>query len=90
MQAPTVHPTALKPGPQAIPLEGLGAASARQASTCGRFIRALRCFLGTLLGGSWAVISRVISPLIAIVTLLTTPLITTHEPPSRPQEGSGA
>ena len=38
-----------------------------------------------LLGGSWVVISRVrvISPLIWIVTLLITPLITTHEPPSR-------
>ena len=39
-----------------------------------------------LLGGSWVVISRVISPLIlviTIVTLLITPLITTHEPPSR-------
>ena len=38
-----------------------------------------------LLGGSWAVISMVISPLIwviTIVTLLITPLITTHEPPS--------
>ena len=38
-----------------------------------------------LLGGSWVVISRAISPvirLIAIVTLLITPLITTHEPPS--------
>ena len=38
-----------------------------------------------LLGGSWVVISGVISPLIwAIikVTLLITPLITTHEPPS--------
>ena len=39
-----------------------------------------------LLGGSWVVISRVISPLIGviiIVTLLITPLITTHEPPSK-------
>ena len=39
-----------------------------------------------VLGGSWVVISRVISPLIwviTIVTLLITPLITTHEPPSR-------
>ena len=35
-----------------------------------------------LLGGSWVVISRVMSPLIGIVTLLITPLITTHEPPS--------
>ena len=41
--------------------------------------------LEVLLGGSWLVISRVISPLIGvitIVTLLITPLITTHEPPS--------
>ena len=39
-----------------------------------------------ILGGSWVVISRVISPLIGlitIVTLLITSLITTHEPPSR-------
>ena len=39
-----------------------------------------------LLGGSWVVISGVISPLIwviTIVTLLIGPLITTHEPPSR-------
>ena len=36
-----------------------------------------------LLGGSWVVISGVVSPLIwviTIVTLLITPLITTHEP----------
>ena len=39
-----------------------------------------------LLGGSGVVISRVLSPLIwviSIVTLLKTPLITTPEPPSR-------
>ena len=38
-----------------------------------------------LLGGSWVVISGVISPLIwviTIVTLLLSPLTTTHEPPS--------
>ena len=38
-----------------------------------------------VLGGSWVVISMGISPLtwlIIIVTLLTTPFITTHEPPS--------
>ena len=38
-----------------------------------------------VLGGSWVVISRVISPLIwaiTIVTLLITPLLTSHEPPS--------
>ena len=38
-----------------------------------------------LLGGSRLVISGVISPLVwvfTIVTLLITPLITTHEPPS--------
>ena len=42
-------------------------------------------FRASLLGGSWVVISRVISPLIgviSIVTLLITPLIPTHEPPS--------
>ena len=39
----------------------------------------------TVLGGSWVVISRVISPLIwviSIVTLLIALLITTLEPPS--------
>ena len=39
-----------------------------------------------LLGGSWVVISRVISTriwVISIVILLITLLITTHEPPSR-------
>ena len=39
-----------------------------------------------LLGGSWVVIRGVISPLvcvITIVTLLITPLRTTHAPPSR-------
>ena len=38
-----------------------------------------------LLGGSWVVISGVVSPLIwviSVVTLLIIPLITTHEPPS--------
>ena len=38
-----------------------------------------------ILGGSWVVISMVISTLIWVVTavtLLLTPLITTHEPPS--------
>ena len=40
-----------------------------------------------LLGGSWVGISVVIRPLIwvmTIVTLLIAPLITTHEPPSKP------
>ena len=50
-------------------------------------------FRASLLGGSWVVISRVISPLIGViilVTLLITPLITTHEPPSRnPTRGFG-
>ena len=43
----------------------------------------------TVLGGSWVVITGVISPLIwvrTIVTLLITPLITTHEPPSKSAE----
>ena len=43
-------------------------------------------------GGSWVVISGVISPriwVITIVTLLITLLITTHEPPSKepPKQG---
>ena len=36
------------------------------------------------LGGSWVVISRLISPFIWVITIVTlsiTPLITTHEPP---------
>ena len=40
----------------------------------------------TVLGGSWVVINGVNIPLIWLiitVTLLITPLITTHEPPSR-------
>ena len=47
-------------------------------------------FLGSVLGGSWVVISRVISLLIwviSIVSLLISPLITTHEPPSRSRDG---
>ena len=43
------------------------------------------------LAGSWVVTSGVISPLIWVistVTLLITPLITTHEPPSRLSLGS--
>ena len=43
--------------------------------------------LKIILGGSWVVLlSREVSPrrgVISIVTLLITPLITTHEPPSR-------
>ena len=38
-----------------------------------------------VLGGSWVVISGVISPLIGVITIVTliiTPLITSHEPPS--------
>ena len=40
----------------------------------------------TVLGGSWAVVSGVISPLIQVMTiviLLITLLVTTHEPPSK-------
>ena len=41
----------------------------------------------TVLGGSWVVISRVISPLIWVIStvtlLLITPILTTHEPSSR-------
>ena len=48
----------------------------------------LRGVLGVILGGSWVVIiSRVISLLTIVITYnrrLVTPLITTHEPPSRP------
>ena len=41
---------------------------------------------GVVLGGSWVVTSRIISKvtiLIAHIRGLITPLITTHEPPSR-------
>ena len=41
----------------------------------------------TVLGGSWVVLSRVISPLIWVISidtlLITALIITTHEPPSR-------
>ena len=54
--------------------------------------------LGGLLGGSWVVISGVISRVTRLMTLirvLITLLITTHEPPSRgiaptPQESESA
>ena len=42
-----------------------------------------------LLGGSWVAISRVISKVITLITLirgLTTPRITAHEPPSVGQQ----
>ena len=42
--------------------------------------------MGSLLGGSWVVISRGISRVTILITHikgLLTPLITTHEPPSR-------
>ena len=45
-----------------------------------------------ILGGSWAVISGIISPLIWVITrviLLITPLTTTHEPPSILQKFTG-
>ena len=38
--------------------------------------------LTPLLGGSWVVISIVISPLIWVITIGATALITTHDPPS--------
>ena len=47
--------------------------------------RAFRLYCLGLLGGSWVLISGVVSPLIwviSIVTLLITLIITTHEPPS--------
>ena len=50
-----------------------------------RVLRCRRRSVKGLLGGSWVVISGAISPLIGvitIVTLLISPLITTHEPPS--------
>ena len=53
--------------------------------TCGFWVR-LRIILLGLLGGSWVVIGRVVSRptfLLAHNRGLRTPLITTHEPPSR-------
>ena len=50
-----------------------------------RFAGRLPTFVRFLLGGSWVVISGVISPLIWVITILTllmTPLITPQEPPS--------
>ena len=47
--------------------------------------------LHLLLGGSWVVLSGVISPLIGViimVILLITVLIATHEPPSTKREAS--
>ena len=41
---------------------------------------------GSILGGSWVVISRVVSRITTVITHirgLIAPLITTHEPPSR-------
>ena len=45
-----------------------------------------------VLGGSWVVISRVISRITIVITHikgLVTPLITTHEPPSEASRESG-
>ena len=49
----------------------------------------------TLLGGSWVVISGVITRVTIVITyirglILITPLITTHEPPSRPETLNGS
>ena len=48
--------------------------------------------MGLLLGGSWVFINSIISPLrsvLIMVTLLITPLVSTHEPPSRVLHGLG-
>ena len=61
-----------------------GSGASRRADRGRKSIRRL-CKWPYLLGGSWAVISWVISPLIWVITLvilLITLLITTHEPPS--------
>ena len=55
------------------------------ATRCLRERLAALC-LSAVLGGSWAVISRVISRVTILITHirgLITPLMTTHEPPSR-------
>ena len=52
----------------------------------------LRTSQGTLLGGSWVVISGFISPLIWVISIVTL-LISTHEPLSRVsalRKGSGS
>ena len=49
-----------------------------------RLFKRQEALTADLLGGSWVVISGVISPLIWVITiviLLVTLLITTHEPP---------
>ena len=43
------------------------------------------CYAIVVLGGSWAVINGVISKVTIHIRGLITPLITTHEPPNRPQ-----
>ena len=61
-----------------------GSGASRRADRGRKSIRRL-CKWPYLLGGSWAVLSWVISPLIWVITLvilLITLLITTHEPPS--------
>ena len=82
-RAKTVHPT-LTRQPQS---------NLRLWSCCNFLIHFLEQSLARLLmvkwgllGGSWVVISRVISPLIWVITIATlqiTPLVTTHEPSSR-------
>ena len=62
------------------------------AQEASNFQGLFRATLLRTLGGSWVVLSRVTSPLIGlitIVTLLITPLITTHEPPSTVDHRSG-
>ena len=55
-----------------------------QGGEAGPWRESVGCW--TSLGGSWVVISRVIS--LTIVTLLMTPLITPHEPPSRDSDAT--
>ena len=57
----------------------------RVQTGCGIFFWRASGLEDSLLGGSWVVIHGLVSPQIRVIrkiTLLITPLITTHEPPS--------
>ena len=58
---------------------------AKVVGTDGLTLQAYTTSRKSVLGGSWVVISGVISPLIGVITIVTliiTTLITNHEPPS--------
>ena len=78
--------TALLISSNSWPQRGVSHGEAKEAGTPSVGCNDKFDFGLALLGGSWAVISGVISPLIrviSIITLIITLLITTHEPPSK-------